>query len=356
MRSLEVSFDLSAKVARRRRLYGTPDDREKAVTASTSDEIELNKDAGLAIAFKLGAVGLFACMSGIVKALADQVPVGQVVFARSFFALLPILWLIWRAGGFHSLKTTRPLGHALRSGAGLFAMFCGFAALGLAPLADVVAIGFAATVFTPALAFVFLKERVGIYRWSAVGIGFVGILLMLQPAGLQLFEAGLDRPPAEAVGLGFALMGAVFVALATIAIRALATKEQPAAIIFYFTMTCTVVSALTLPFDAVMPDTRQALMLITIGVIGGIAQILMTRAYVLAPASLVAPFDYTAMVYAAIIGYLIFGDRIEPIVLAGAVLVIGSGLFIFYRERRLGLPRGQARRSAVGPPGSPGGG
>ena len=323
--------------------------------ADRNDGIGFNQDAGLAIAFKLGAVGLFSCMSAVVKALADQIPVGQIVFARSFFALLPILWLIWHAGGFHSLKTTRPIGHGLRSAAGLISMFCGFAALGLAPLADVVAIGFAATVFTPVLAFFILKEHVGVYRWSAVGIGFLGILLMLQPAGLELFAAGLDRAPREALGLGLALTGAVFVALATIAVRSLAQKEQPAAIIFYFTMTCTIASALTLPFESVLPTARQAWMLVAIGVLGGVAQILMTRAYVLAPASLVAPFDYTAMVYAAIIGYLIFDDRIEPIVMFGAALVIGSGLFIFYREHRLGLPRGRARRSAVGPPGPPGG-
>ncbi|MFW5679630.1 MAG: DMT family transporter [Pseudomonadota bacterium] len=324
------------------------------MSTSSGPEIELNRDAGLAIACKLAAVGLFSCMSAVVKALADEVPVGQVVFARSFFALLPILWLIWHGGGFHTLKTTRPIGHALRSAAGLISMFCGFAALSLAPLPDVVAIGFAATVFTPALAFLILKEQVGIYRWTAVGIGFCGVLLMLQPAGLQLFDGGLDRAPTEAMGLGLALTGAVFVALATIAVRSLATKEQPAAIIFYFTMTCTVASALTLPFASVWPDARQAWMLLSIGLLGGVAQILMTRAYVLAPASLVAPFDYTAMVYAAIIGYVVFGDRMEPIMIGGALLVIGSGLFIFYREQRLGLPRGRARRRGVGPPGPPG--
>ncbi|TVQ34996.1 MAG: DMT family transporter [Geminicoccaceae bacterium] len=324
------------------------------MSTSPGPEIELNRDAGLAIGFKLIAVGLFSCMSAMVKALAGEIPLGQVVFARSFFALLPILWLIWRAGGFHALKTTRPMGHALRAAAGLISMFAGFAALGLAPLADVVAIGFAATVFTPALAFFILKERVGIYRWSAVGIGFVGVLLMLQPAGLQLMTVGLDRAPTETVGLTLALVAAVFVALATVAVRSLATKEQPAAIIFYFTMTCVVASALTLPFDRVMPDARQAWMLIGIGLLGGVAQIFMTRAYVLAPASLVAPFDYTAMVYAAIIGYVVFAERMEPIMMAGAGLVIGAGLFIFYREQRLGLPRGRARRRGVGPPGPPG--
>jgi drug/metabolite transporter (DMT)-like permease len=314
------------------------------------------KDIGVAIALKLGAVGLFSCMSALVKTIADAVPTGQLVFARSFFALLPILWLIWRSGGFHSLRTTRPFGHALRSAAGLISMFCGFAALGLAPLPDVVAIGFAATVFTPVLAFFILKEQVGVYRWTAVGVGFFGILLMLQPAGLQLFEAGLNRVPMEALGLGLALTGAIFVALATIAVRSLAQKEQPAAIIFYFTMTCTIASALTLPFDHVVPDALLALKLVGIGVLGGIAQILMTRAYVLAPASVIAPFDYTAMVYAALLGYFLFDDRLELIVVFGAILIIGSGLFIFYRERYLGLPRGRARRSAVGPPGTPGGG
>ncbi|MEO1091445.1 MAG: DMT family transporter [Pseudomonadota bacterium] len=310
---------------------------------------------GVAIALKLAAVGLFGCMSAMIKSLGEDIPTGQMVFARSFFALLPILWLIWASGGWRSLRTTRPVGHALRSAAGLFAMFCGFTALSMAPLPDVIAIGFAATVFTPALAMLLLGERVGIYRWSAIGVGFAGILIMLQPAGLDLLTGDPERTPTATLGLMMALAGAMFVALATIAIRALAQKEEPAAIIFYFTMTCTLVSAATLPFDSVFPDGHQLLMLIAIGVVGGIAQILMTRAYVLAPASTIAPFDYTAMVYATVLGFVFFGDRPEIATLIGAALVIGSGLVIFYRERQLGLPRGRARGSAVGPPGTPGG-
>ncbi len=302
---------------------------------------------------KLGAVGLFSCMSALVKSLDGAIPTGQVVFARSFFALLPIAWLIWRAGGVRSLRTSRPLGHALRSAAGLAAMFCGFTALSLAPLPDVVAIGFAATVFTPMLAALVLRERVGVYRWSAVGVGFVGILLMLQPAGLALLGDGLAAANTSSIGLLIALAGAFCVALATISVRALATREEPAAIIFWFAFTCTVVSGATLPFDAIWPTFEEGLTLLGIGLLGGLGQILMTRAYVHAPASAVAPFDYSAMVYATLIGVFVFGDRLALATMLGAGLVIGAGLFIFYRERRLGLPRGSARARAVGPPGPP---
>lgn len=319
------------------------------MSSSTNDP----RHTGLAIALKLSSVGLFSVMAALVKALDGAVPPGQVVFARSFFALLPIAWLVWRSGGLRSLHTRRPLGHALRSGAGLVAMFCGFTALTLAPLPDVTAINFAATVFTPMLAALVLREQVGVYRWSAVAVGFAGILVMLQPAGLALLETAGQGLAPQSAGHLIALTGAFFIAVATISVRALATREEPAAIIFYFTASCTVVAALTLPFAAVWPDPRQALMLVAIGVLGGVAQILMTRAYVLAPASLIAPFDYSAMVYATLIGVFLFGDQLAPATIVGAVLVIGAGLVIFYRERYLGLPRGRARERAVGPPGPP---
>ncbi len=297
------------------------------------------------IALELGAVGFFATMAALVKALDGAIPTGQVVFARSFFALVPILWLVRRAGGRRALATERPAGHALRALAGLTAMSCGFTALALAPLADVIAIGFAATVFTPILAAVVLREHVGVYRWSAVAIGFAGILVILQPRALLGGELGGATP-----GLLVALAGAFFVACATIAVRALATREEPAAIMFWFTFTCTAASAASLPFAAVWPSPREAVLLVTIGLLGGVGQILMTRAYVHAPASVVAPFDYTALIYATIIGVVVFGDAIEPTTLAGGALVVGAGLVIFYRERALGLPRGRARRSGIAPP------
>lgn len=297
------------------------------------------------IVLKLWSVGFFSTMAALVKALDAAVPTGQIVFSRSFFALIPIAWLIWRSGGWRSLRTTRPLGHAVRAGAGLMAMFCGFTALTLAPLADVVAMGFAATVITPLLAVIVLRERVGVYRWSAVAVGFVGILVMLQPQAL------LGGPAAAATpGLLIALTGAVFVALATVSVRALATREEPAAIIFYFTLACTLAAGATLPFAAVWPSPREALLLVGIGLLGGYGQILMTRAYVHAPASVVAPFDYTALIYASLIGVFVFGDTIDLATIAGAMLIAGAGLVIFYRERRLGLPRGSARRRGVAPP------
>jgi drug/metabolite transporter (DMT)-like permease len=297
------------------------------------------------IAFKLGAVGVFATMAALVKALDGAVPVNQVVFARSFFALIPILWLVHRAGGRRAIATARPLGHALRAVAGLIAMSCGFTALALAPLADVIAIGFAATVFTPILAAAILREQVGVYRWSAVAIGFLGIVVILQPQALIAAEFDGATP-----GLVIALVGAFFVAVATITVRALATREEPAAIIFWFAFASTLAAGLSLPVAAVWPSPREAALLVGIGVLGGLGQILMTRAYVHAPASVVAPFDYSSLLYATLIGVAVFGDPLAPTTFAGAALIVGAGLVIFYRERTLGLARGRARRSGVAPP------
>lgn len=299
-----------------------------------------------AILFKLGAVGLFQVMGALVKLAGESgMPTTQLVFARSFFAFLPIFWLLQRQGGLPALRTKNPLGHGLRCAAGICAMFCGFTALTLAPLADVVAVGFSASLFTTVFAAVILRERVGVYRWGAVMVGFLGVMIMLEPN--SLFDETMDN--ATFYGLVIALVGALFVALATISVRHLARNETPVAIIFYFTLTCTLVSGVMLPFSAVAPSQNQAIILISIGVVGGVAQILMTRSYVLAPASLVAPFDYTAMIYAAAIGIALFSEWPSLNVLAGAALVIVAGLVILYRERRLGLARGIARKRGVGP-------
>jgi drug/metabolite transporter (DMT)-like permease len=277
-----------------------------------------------AIVNKLIATVFFAAMGAMIKHLAERYPVGQNLFCRSLFAMIPVLWLVHRAGGPQVLWTAHPMLHLRRSISGVGSMACGFAALALLPLATATAIGFAAPIFITILAIPLLGEKVRIYRWSAVAIGFVGVLLIVGP-----LEGGLST------GTAFALGGAVMTALAMISIRRMADTENGLAIVFYFTLTCTVVGALSLPFAARLPiDALDAAIMVAAGLFGGLGQVFQTRAYAQAPASLVASLDYTALIFALAIGWAVWGETMGPLELLGAAIVIASALFIAYRERR----------------------
>lgn len=302
----------------------------------------------LGIGYKVLATGLFAGMSALIKFVGGDYPVGQVAFARSLFALVPVFLLIRWNGGLAALRTTRPGAHLMRSVSGFAAMMLSFGGLALLPLADATALGFLAPLLTTAFAALLLGERVRVYRWTAVFVGFGGMLLMVQPQGESAGPIVLGILP---LGVVLALSATVFTALAMISIRRMANTEPSITIVFWFTLTCTVFAGLTLPFAHVVPTPRDAMLLVAIGLLGGFAQVLLTASYRLAPASTLAPFDYTALLWALIIGYVVFGDVPDPLVLGGAGIVIGSGIFIILRERMLGLERGRARRaSGLTPP------
>ena len=316
----------------------------------------------IGVVFKIISALLFTGMSALIKWLGDAVPTGQVVFARSLFALVPIgAYVVWRAmadrravaGGAQgpasmgsavlaAIHTNRPFGHLLRGVMGCAAMACGFTAVTLMPLPDAITIGYAAPLVTVLLAPLLLKERVGIYRLSAVAAGFLGVVMALSPHLAGGVEA---RGDTAALGAMFALAGALGVALTMIQIRNLTRTESTTAITVYFSLTGTLLGLATLPFGWVMPDPVQALMLVAIGVIGGVAQIFLTESYRRAPTSLIAPFDYTTLLWALALGFLVFCEVPEPIVLAGAAIIVVAGLFVIYRERQLGLERGRARRA-----------
>lgn len=278
----------------------------------------------VAIVNKMISIALFAVMAAMIKALGEDYPIGQIVFSRSVFALIPVLWLVHRGGGLSVLWTAHPWGHLRRSGSGLGSMVCGFSALALLPLGTATALGFAAPIFITILAIPLLGEKVRIYRWSAVVVGFAGVLLVVGPL-----------EGANAVGAALALGGAVMTALAMISIRKMADTENGLAIVFYFTLAGTVAGALSLPFAAKLPvDLADAAMMVSAGLFGGVAQVFMTRAYAQAPASLIASLDYTSLVFAVAIGWVVWGDTMTPTELAGAAIVMASALFIAYRERR----------------------
>ncbi|MCZ7658468.1 MAG: DMT family transporter [Xanthobacteraceae bacterium] len=299
-----------------------------------------------AILLKLISALLFALMSALVRWLGETIPVGQVVFFRSAWAILPVVVIYaWRRELMAAVRTGRPLGHLGRGLISMTGMFLNFAALARLPLVDATAIGFAAPLITVALAALFLGERVRVYRWSAVAVGFAGVIVMLWPY-LDLARL-VSGSAVTTVGAFLALAGAFTNAGSVIQTRRLTDTETTSSIVLYFSLFCALAGAATLPFAWVTPTGAQLAALIATGLLGGIAHLLLTESYRFAPASVVAPFDYTAMLWAFVLGYAMFGEVPTLYVYVGSAIVAGAGLFVIWRERQLGLKRA---REAEGPP------
>jgi drug/metabolite transporter (DMT)-like permease len=295
------------------------------------------------IALKMLSVTVFTAMAICIKAAAPEVPPGQAVFFRAFFAIPVILgWLAWAHNLRHGLDTTNPMGHLWRGLVGTTAMGLGFTALGLLPLPEVTALGYAAPLMTVIFAAMFLGEQVRVFRLTAVVIGLVGVVIVLSPR-LTLLDAD-GATPLETVGAMAALLGAVFAALAVVFVRKLVQTEATAAIVFYFSLTAAILSLTTLPFGWVVPDPRQAGLLVGAGFLGGIGQILLTESYRHAETSVIAPFEYVSMLLALAMGYLLFDEYPTTTMLGGAALIVAAGLFIIWRERQLGIERAKARK------------
>jgi drug/metabolite transporter (DMT)-like permease len=300
-----------------------------------------------AIGLKLISALLFAGMSALVRQLGDVAPIGQMVFFRSAFAILPVLVIYALRGELASaVRTGRPFGQLGRGMLSVCGMFTNFSALTRLPLADATAISFASPLITVALAAVILKERVRIYRWSAVVIGFVGVIVMLVPHFEVGSYAGVAGA-AAAVGSLFAITSAFCNAGTVIQTRRLTQTETTSSIVFYFSLFCALAGASTLPFAWHSPTARELTALIALGILGGLAHIFLTESYRFAAASVVAPFDYSAILWALLLGYWLFGELPDTLVYVGASIVAGAGLYVIWRERQLGLQRA---REAEGPP------
>lgn len=281
----------------------------------------------------IGAALLFTSSHAAIKMEASSFHVVQLVFFRSFFAFLPLAPFIFRSG-VDLLKTRRPGLHAGRCVAGITSMFAYFYALGFLPLADLTAINFTMPLFVTALSVPLLGERVGWRRWTAVAVGFGGVLLITRPG------AGMLDPMVL-----IALFSAFGYAVAVICMRRLGSTDSSATTTFYFTAVSAVISGVLLPFYWQTPSGIEWVVLIMIGVVSGGAQLMMTLGYRFAPAAIVAPFDYIALVWAALLGFVIWGDVPTAWVVSGAAVVIASGLYILRRETKVAR-----ERAAVTPP------
>ena len=266
------------------------------------------------------SVCAFSLMDVIVK-WSDDYPVGQVLFFRGFCGIIPILFLIPKDRYFDFYKTTRPVLHFKRCLAGLIALVSIFVALRNLPLATVVSISFAAPIFITIFSIFLLDEKVGLYRWMAVLVGFLGIIFITEP-GFSALNVYYIYPIIFCLGLSYV----------AITIRQLSTTEPVWLISLNFSATITLVSLFTIPFGWVMPNIKDILLLCMIGFLGGFANLWLSQSFKLSEVSLVSPLKYLALVFGIIFGYLIW-DEIPTIkTLLGAMLVVFSSLIILRRE------------------------
>tara|TARA_Y100001936_G_C15874703_1_gene559602 strand:+ start:54 stop:875 length:822 start_codon:yes stop_codon:yes gene_type:complete len=250
-----------------------------------------------------------------------EYPIGQVLFFRGFFGIIFYFFVIPKDRLHNFYKTKRPGLHFLRCLSGLIALVAIFIALRKLPLATVVSISFAAPIFTTIFSIFLLSERVGIFRWLAVIIGFIGILIITEPgiSGLNIYYI---FPIIFCLGLSYV----------AIAIRQLSSTEPVWLISFYFSLSITLLSFLTIPQGWVMPSLNHFILLSFVGIFGGVANLWLSQSYKFSEVSLVTPLKYLALLFAIIFGYFIW-DEIPTIkTLIGAFLVIISTLIIFRRE------------------------
>ncbi len=266
------------------------------------------------------SVCAFSIMDIIVK-WSEAYPLGQVLFFRGFFGVILYFIIMPRDRIKNFYLTKRPGLHFLRCMSGLIALVAIFIALRNLPLATVVSISFAAPIFTTIFSIFLLSEKVGIFRWIAVLVGFIGILIITEP-GFSSFNIYFIYPIIFCLGLSYV----------AIAIRQLSTTEPVWLISLYFSIAITLVSLVTLPYGWVMPNFGDLLLLMLIGVFGGVANLWLGQSYKLAEVSLVSPLKYLALVFAIAFGYFIWDEIPSFKTLLGAALVIISSIIIFRRE------------------------
>ena len=272
----------------------------------------------------VGSVVCFSIMDICVKWL-DYYPVGQVLFLRFFIGFIPIFFIIPKDKLLNFYKTSRPGLHAFRAFTGAAAIIALFVGLRELPLADVVSLTFGGPIFVTVASIFFLSEKVGIKRWSAVFLGFIGMLLIVQPAFVDLNFYYITP-----------IIFCIFFACVAISVRSLSKTEPNYRIAFYFTFLCSLLGIATIfKGDWVLPTKIDLAIFIIMGLCGSIANLLLTQSYRLAEASLVTPIKYLSLIFAIVFGFLIWSEIPKLLTLFGALLVIISSLIIFMRENKL---------------------
>lgn len=286
-----------------------------------------DQSRALGILLRIGAATCFGFMAAMIKLGSEAgVSLPELAFYRFAFGLPPLLaWIAW-TGNFGAWRTARPMAHFWRGAIGLSTMVLAFGALTYLPLAEAATIGFVAPLFSVMLSALILREPVGRHRWSAVALGFIGVLIVMRPSGGNL--------PAE--GLALALLAAFGVAAVTITIRRIGRTESTPTTVLWFTLFSMAVTGALLPFFGRAHDAHTWAILAALGLAGGMGQLFLTSALRFAPVSVVVPFDYSQLLWAVLLGWAIWDTQPPSTTWAGAAVIVASGLYTLYREHKLG--------------------
>ncbi len=286
----------------------------------------------------LGATALFTIMSAMIKGLSENIHFIETMFFRSAFAL-PVMFVIAARGrDWGLLRTKRFPAHIVRAFTGTMAQGCSFYALTVLPLAEQTALTYTTPLFVTLLSIPFLGEKVGIHRWSAVLLGFVGIMVIALGDGA--FQGSAPNQ-VVAIGMAVAVGQGVWSAMTTLLVRSLSATESSATIVLWQSLLMTLFTLVALPFFWTTPTFFELVLLILVGLIGGVAQIMLTEAYASAQVSALGPYSYTSILWSVAIGWVVFSDAPGWSTLGGAALIVASGLYILHRELR----RSRARRN-----------
>jgi drug/metabolite transporter (DMT)-like permease len=284
---------------------------------------------------RLMAISCFSAMSILIKlASVQHVSVPELVFWRQAFAMPVIFFILWRGPGFASVRTERMPAHIRRSALGLLCMALTFGSIALLPLAEATTLGYATPIFATILSVLVYGEKVGLKRGAAVFAGFIGVIILAQPAGKHL----------DPFGTMLGISSALLIALVNFQIRDLSRTEAATTIVFWFTLLSTIGLLVLLPFYGTRHDLSGWLLLAGIGTMGGIAQVAMTESLRHAPVSAVVGMDYVSLLWSTLAGWFLWNQLPGASTWIGAAIIITSGLFIFWRERRLQI----ARTSTIG--------
>ncbi|MBT6274412.1 MAG: DMT family transporter [Chromatiales bacterium] len=265
---------------------------------------------------------MLTVQDAVSKWLIDDFHVGEILFYRGIWAYVPLAFFAWSDGGFRALRSQRIGANIIRSGCNSAAGLAVISAYAFMPLATVMAISFASPLLVTALSVPLLGEAVGWRRWMAVIVGFAGMLLIVRPAGGEI-----------AWFVALPLLAAFFVAARDILTRKLGAVDGPTVILFYTVTVSTLVGALVMAkYGATWPDPSQWALFMAMGLVNGVAHFLVIKAFSLTPAVTLMPLRYLSLVWAGIIGYVVWGDVPTSWTMAGASLVVGSGCYIIYRE------------------------
>ena len=279
----------------------------------------------LGMAAGMGAFFMFAIMMVFAKILSANHSVIEIAFYRNLVGSIPFLVMVFALGRRDILLIrSKPKIIGIRAVLGTVSLITTFAAYSMMPMADTAALLFTSSLFIPVLGVLFLKESVGPYRWSAVAIGFLGVVIMLRPSG-EMYTLGV------AAAMGAASLHAIL----QIMLRYLGRYESPETVTFYFFIIGTFLTALALPFVAVKPTMAEVPMLLGVGFSGAAAQWLLSVAFKNAPAAIVTVFNYSTIVWATLFGWMIWNEFPLPAVIAGGAVVIASNIVVVWRESRL---------------------